>query len=591
MSVHPEKMVLISACGLGKRYQIGQSPIGAAGFGAGLQHIARLFSAKGRAEQLAVDAKRTLWALKGVSFDIRQGERVGIIGNNGAGKSTLLKILSRVTYPTEGEARIRGRLTSLLEVGTGFSDALTGRENVYLNASFHGLSRDEINGRFEDIVAFAELERFIDTPIRFYSTGMRSRLAFAVAAHLDPDALLLDEVLAVGDLGFQRKCLERMEHLTGEGRTLLFVSHSMDSIIRYCDRCLWLEKGELVMDGLARDVTEEYVKRSLGLRSAFSAPQDNLVEAPRLFRASIVDASGVECVMTPVDEAVAVEVEFEGAADRAVFPVLQLSRQDVPALVAIPDDESLKSVIGRGPHALRLVLPPHILNTGHYDVQICLATAEQIIAQQDHAIAFQSVEARELEGSARGPLPRDFPGVLRPRLEWQIERIGQVDAPDSVGPGEQVKFGGARVVYVRDGADRDNRPIVQFDFDVLEESVSVPSLAVAFSGCPVLFWSVPPGASLEKFRFRPGRYRVQCKLPEWRWTQQSAVVTISAVEPQFSPMFRHFLIEGAVTVNLGASPSSRVGTDGDVPVVFEVAAETIGSQIGAPAQAVSSRRS
>ncbi|HXH83596.1 MAG TPA: ABC transporter ATP-binding protein, partial [Candidatus Tectomicrobia bacterium] len=207
-----------------------------------------------------IPRRETFWALRDLTFDVARGERVGIIGRNGAGKSTLLKILSRIVYPTEGEARIRGRVTSLLEVGTGFNPDLTGRENVYLNASLHGLHRHEIDARFEEIVEFSGVRDFIETPVRHYSSGMFMRLAFSVAAHLDPDILLLDEVLAVGDLAFQQKCLKRVEGLTSEGRTVLFVSHSMEAIARFCDRCIWLDKGLIVCDGRAPEVIDAYLE-------------------------------------------------------------------------------------------------------------------------------------------------------------------------------------------------------------------------------------------------------------------------------------------------------------------------------------------
>jgi lipopolysaccharide transport system ATP-binding protein len=222
------------------------------------------------------------WALDGVSFDVRYGERVGIIGRNGAGKSTLLKILSRIVYPTRGEALIRGRLISLLEVGTGFVGDLTGRENIYLNASIHGLSRAEINERFGDIVGFADVHAFLDTPVKRYSSGMMMRLAFSVAAHLDPDILLLDEVLTVGDLEFQQRCLERVEQLVSEGRTLLFVSHSVDAVRNFCDRCIWLEHGRIVRDGPAEDVLREYA--GLGVVADGASPEAALADPIRARR-------------------------------------------------------------------------------------------------------------------------------------------------------------------------------------------------------------------------------------------------------------------------------------------------------------------
>ena len=204
-----------------------------------------------------VDAS-LFWALKNISFEVKHGETVGIIGCNGAGKSTLLKILSKITKPTSGYAEIHGRLGSLLEVGTGFHPELTGRENIYLNATILGLARKEITKRFDEIVAFAEIERFIDTPVKFYSSGMYMRLAFSVSAHLDPEILILDEVLAVGDAAFQKKCMGKMEGVAKNGRTVLLVSHNIATIISFCDRCLLLKDGRLIEDGDAVSVAEIY---------------------------------------------------------------------------------------------------------------------------------------------------------------------------------------------------------------------------------------------------------------------------------------------------------------------------------------------
>lgn len=200
-----------------------------------------------------------IWALKDVSFEVKRGEVVGVIGRNGAGKTTLLKILSRITKPTEGRARINGRVSSLLEVGTGFHAELTGRENIYLNGAILGMKKREIDRKFDDIVAFAEVEKFIDTPVKYYSSGMYVRLAFAVAAHLEPEILLVDEVLAVGDLGFQRKCLGKMGEVGGQGRTVLFVSHNMAALTNLCQRAFLLDSGSIVREGLAREVVQNYL--------------------------------------------------------------------------------------------------------------------------------------------------------------------------------------------------------------------------------------------------------------------------------------------------------------------------------------------
>jgi len=209
----------------------------------------------------AVDAN-LLWALKDISFEIRQGEAVGVIGRNGAGKTTLLKVLAHITRPTNGYVDVHGRLRALLEVGTGFHPELTGRENIYLNATILGMKKHEIDRRFDEIVDFAEVEKFIDTPVKHYSTGMFARLAFSVAAHVDSEIIVVDEVLSVGDTAFQKKSLGKMEGVMKQGRTVLFVSHNIPSIVSFCTRCLWLENGELIMDGPAVDVTERYLDKS-----------------------------------------------------------------------------------------------------------------------------------------------------------------------------------------------------------------------------------------------------------------------------------------------------------------------------------------
>jgi lipopolysaccharide transport system ATP-binding protein len=206
----------------------------------------------------------TIWALRDVSFEVRRGEVLGIIGRNGAGKSTLLKILSRITEPTEGRAVVHGRVGSLLEVGTGFHPELTGRENVYLNGAILGMRKAEIERKFDEIVAFAEIEKFLDTPVKRYSSGMYVRLAFAVAAHLEPEILLVDEVLAVGDVAFQKKCLAKMEGVACEGRTVLFVSHNMPAVKALCSEGIWLNEGEIRMVGTAARTVERYLSVSMG---------------------------------------------------------------------------------------------------------------------------------------------------------------------------------------------------------------------------------------------------------------------------------------------------------------------------------------
>jgi len=243
--------------GLGKRYRVGERER----YLALRDVITRAFTSP-----LRRGPKRSpemLWALKDVSFEVAQGEVVGLIGRNGAGKTTLLKLLSRITRPTIGFAEIRGRVGSLLEVGTGFHPELTGRENIYLSGAILGMSKNEINRKFDAIVSFAEVERFLDTPLKHYSTGMQMRLAFAVAAHLEPEILLVDEVLAVGDLEFQKKCLGKMQEVSKSGRTIVFVSHQMNQIRRLCERVLWIDAGQIHESGPTGQIAAKYESASL----------------------------------------------------------------------------------------------------------------------------------------------------------------------------------------------------------------------------------------------------------------------------------------------------------------------------------------
>ena len=255
-----------------------------------------------------------IWALKDVSFDVRQGEVVGIIGRNGAGKTTLLKILARVAKPTEGFADIRGRMGSLLEVGTGFHPELTGRENVFLSGAILGMSKAEIQRKFDEIVAFAEVEKFIDTPLKYYSTGMQMRLAFAVAAHLEPEILLVDEVLAVGDVSFQRKCLGKMSNVARAGRTILFVSHNMGAVARLCGRTIWLDGGRIVANGPSNDVLSEYQSSQEAPSATWTRPPDaGFGSEVSFLEASIRDTDGIPRVVFSGDEEITIAIRYKVA--------------------------------------------------------------------------------------------------------------------------------------------------------------------------------------------------------------------------------------------------------------------------------------
>jgi lipopolysaccharide transport system ATP-binding protein len=249
--------IAVRVRGLGKTYRLGPGSA---------RHPTLVDTVAAAAGRLRRPWRRTLqgetfWALRDASFEVREGEVLGIIGRNGAGKSTLLKILSRITPPTAGEAEVVGRLGSLLEVGTGFQGELSGRENIYLNGAIHGMRRAEVSRKLDDIVAFAEIERFLDTPVKHYSSGMYVRLAFAVAAHLDPDILVADEVLAVGDAAFQEKCLGRMREIAGRNRAVLFVTHSMPMVRRLCTRALLVDQGRVVRDGPVDEIVVEHPRR------------------------------------------------------------------------------------------------------------------------------------------------------------------------------------------------------------------------------------------------------------------------------------------------------------------------------------------
>ena len=297
----------IQVRGLSKRYQIGM-----------LQHR-RTFR-----EEIIEFVRRPLgrlanetdsiWALKDVSFEVGEGEVIGIIGNNGAGKSTLLKILSKITHPTEGDIKVRGRVASLLEVGTGFHEELTGRENIYLNGSILGMRKREVDERFDAIVDFSGVEQFIDTPIKRYSSGMRLRLGFAVAAHLEPDVLIVDEVLAVGDAGFQKKCLDTLDGLRGGGRTVLFVSHNLAAVENICSRGIWLDRGRVRKDGGAKDVILAY----MGSFAAGSAAESTLMDSEnrlgsgeiRYTQVEFLSPDGTPCAVTRCGEKVVIRFHY-----------------------------------------------------------------------------------------------------------------------------------------------------------------------------------------------------------------------------------------------------------------------------------------
>lgn len=291
--------------------------------------------------QNSADEKHQLWALRDVNFEINQGETLGIIGRNGAGKSTLLKILSRITKPTGGEAVIHGRVGSLLEVGTGFHQELSGRENVFLSGAILGMKRREIERKFDAIIDFAELERFIDTPVKFYSSGMFMRLAFSVAVHLEPEILIVDEVLAVGDSDFQNKSLDKMHEIMNEGRTILFVSHNISAVTRLCTRAIALDQGKVVCEGKTQKVVNAYLNSGWGVSAEriwedeTAAPQSEVV---RLKSVRVLDENGITSGNIDIEKRVGIEISYEILeAGHILIPNFHIFNQERLCLFAIQD--------------------------------------------------------------------------------------------------------------------------------------------------------------------------------------------------------------------------------------------------------------
>jgi lipopolysaccharide transport system ATP-binding protein len=416
----------IHAEALSKRYTIGQ--------GRGYQLLSekivdalRAFRRRiGRRESVAED---TLWALDSVSFSVEAGEVVGIIGRNGAGKTTLLKVLSRITAPTRGEFRLYGRVGTLLEVGTGFHGELTGRENVYFSGAVLGMKRAEIARKFDAIVAFAEIDRFLDTPVKRYSTGMYMRLAFSVAAHLEPEILLVDEVLAVGDARFQRKCLNRMGEVAREGRTVLFVSHSMTSVLRICKRVILLERGVVGADGPAHEVVARYMTSDSGSAGervwadGSMGPGDAIA---RMRAVRVLDGAGAVVETVDVGESVLVEIEYVRLQGPGwpVAAVQFFNAEGVCMFAGAGFSEQLDG--GRSAESslvrARCKIPAHLLSEGRVFVSAAVVTygyLTTVHAAERDAVSFQVVDRLGAD-PLRQHYAGEWPGVVRPKLDWDI---------------------------------------------------------------------------------------------------------------------------------------------------------------------------
>jgi lipopolysaccharide transport system ATP-binding protein len=382
-----------------------------------------------------LEAANTFWALNDLSFEIKRGEVVGIIGRNGAGKSTLLKILSRITAPTKGEVEIRGRVGSLLEVGTGFHPELSGRENIFLNGAILGMRKAEIAAKFDEIVAFAEIEKFIDTPVKRYSSGMYVRLAFAVAAHMEPEILLVDEVLAVGDAAFQKKCLGKMGDVAKGGRTILFVSHSMAAVTRLCRRGIVLDAGKVILNSGIFEATSKYLQSDFGTSAERrwhdieTAPGDSVV---KLQAVRIISEGAVKDVID-IRRPVAIEMEYWNfKPDAQLVSVFSfINEQGVMAFISIDQNEQERA--GRpkpvGLFRSRCVVPGNLFSEGQFRVVAEVSTSEpmyEIHVLEFDSVCFQVVDTGD-PGSVRAGWGREMPGVLRPMLKWENEYLGVHD--------------------------------------------------------------------------------------------------------------------------------------------------------------------
>ena len=432
---------VIQVEGLGKRYRIGQPKQPNAlsqVIGDVLRAPARLLgvgsnpaSANGSSEARMETRRRTndgspyIWALKDINFDVKEGEVVGLIGRNGAGKSTLLKILARVTRPTEGHAELHGRIGSLLEVGTGFHPELTGRENVFMSGAVLGMRAAEIRRKFDEIVAFSEVERFLDTPLKHYSSGMQMRLAFAVAAHLEPEILFVDEVLAVGDASFQKKCLGKMSDVAREGRTIIFVSHNVAAVTRLCARCILLQSGNVLQDGSTHEIINAYLSSEIATSAlrewgSSEAPGDNVVRL-RAVRARRFDGTTSEAF--DIRHPIGIDVVFDVLEDgKDLTPNIHVfDRQGVNIFISHDIDPNWRQrsrPVGR--YTSTVWIPGNFLAEGTFIVGAAITTMAptNVRLYARDAVAFQVIDSTDGD-TARGDYTGPLPGVVRPMLRWE----------------------------------------------------------------------------------------------------------------------------------------------------------------------------
>lgn len=427
--------VVLRVEGLGKMYRIGIAEKRPTNLREAVRYAAGAPFRYLRTHLSEATEEEIIWALKDVSFEVKRGDVVGIIGKNGAGKTTLLRILSRITDPTEGRAVIHGRVNSLLEVGTGFHPELTGRENVYLTAAIHGMRKAEIDRQFDEILDFAGIEKFIDTPIKRYSTGMVVRLGFAVAAFLRPEVLIVDEVLAVGDYEFQQRCLGKMGEMKKDGRTVLLVSHSMPSVMQLCRRALLLRQGRIDAQGSVREVVEHYLStgRSGGGEIVWNSPADAPGDDRARLHAVRILQDGIGAPTENVDVSKEVIIQIEYWCLQENLPLcagFELKDRLGVVIFACRNAKSMNLIedpwYGR-PHPRGLFrsvcrIPANFLNEASYMISAGLAKVNEAegIAYAEDILSFMAHDVREMWNKRHG----GWTGLIRPSLYWHTERIG-----------------------------------------------------------------------------------------------------------------------------------------------------------------------